>query len=278
MTGKILSFKPHLQFHDTCGVRLESTPSLELMRNAIANRLGIAPAAIQTESQYSEASKALFDNWETPEQLLAHAQDLVRVTAEAVLLQNKGRIDPKGRAAIAMAKELLAGRHLTRERKSQIERLMEGSPDLVHAEPLRGIRAGSSGEAGDPSQGGAVGDWLNLDTDEARGLLRTVSRDDYKAFRVVYQGGIFDVSFKPDTGEQSATDHGTFQAGPVQVDAWARGEWWYNTIEVQLRGQDGTTITDVATVSASWHRVPSYSSPHEVILAMCDALLTNIPF
>lgn len=277
MTGKIPSFKPHLQFQGTCGVRLESTPSLELIRNANANRLGIAPAAIQTESQYSEASKALFDNWETPEQLLARAQDLVRVTAEAVLLQNKGRIDTKGRAAIAMAKELLAGRHLTRERKAQIERLMEGSPDLVHAEPLQAVRAGSSGEADDPSQGGAACDWLNLDTDEALGLLRTVSRDDYKAFRVVYQGGIFDVSFKPDTGEQSATHHGAFQAGPVH-NAWARGVWWYNTIEVQLRGQDCTPTTDVSTVSASWHPVPSYSSPHDVILAMCDALLTDIPF
>lgn len=278
MTGKILRFKPHLQFQDTCGVPLDSMPSQEPFRKAIASRLGIAPAAFHTESQCLEAGKALFSSAKSPEEFLADAEALVRASAESILLSHKGRIDPKGRTAIAVAKELLAGRHMTRERKAQIERLMESSADLVHAEPLQAVRAGSSGEADYRNQHHGPADWLKLDSDEARGLLRIGSSDDSKAFRVVYQGGIFDVTFKPNAGEQSTTEHGAFQAGPVEVYARARGEWWYNTIEVQLRGHVGTPITNVATVSASWHRVPSYSSAYEITLAMCDAVLTEIPF
>ncbi|HGN1515730.1 MULTISPECIES: hypothetical protein [Pseudomonas] len=278
MTGQILSFKPHLQFQDTCGVPLDSMPSQEPFRKAIAGRLGIAPAALHTESQCLEAGKKLFSTAKSPEEWLADAEALVRATAESILLSHKGRIDPKGRTAIAVAKELLAGRHITRERKAQIERLMESSPDLVHAEPLQAVRAGSSGEVDYPSQGRDPADWLHLGSDEARELLRSYSRDESKVFRVAYQGGIFDVSFKPDTGEQIETSHGTLQAEPAQVDALARGDWWYNSIEVQLRRQDGSHVTEVTTVCAIWLRVPSYSSAHEVIVAMCDAVLTDIPF
>lgn len=278
MTGKILSFKPHLQFQDTCGVPLDSMPSQEPFRKAIASGLGIAPAALHTESQCLEAGKALFSTAKSPEELLADAEALVRASAESILLSHKGRIDPKGRTAIAVAKELLAGRHMTRERKAQIERLMESSPDLVHAEPLQAVRAGSSGEADDRNQHRGPADWLHLNSEEAKELLRSYDRDESKAFRVFHQGRIFDVIFKPDIGDQSEPRNQASQAGTVEVDGKARSEWWYNTIDVQLREQDGTPLTDVATVSATWHRVPSHSSAHEVILAMCDTVLTDIPF
>lgn len=138
--NNVVSLKPILQFQDTCGLQLATTPTTQNVVTEVCRMLGIARAAIETESQLIAAVKFIFTQERDAEVLLGTMRKLLDARLAGVISEHEGRNDLVGITTTAIARDMLAGKRIPAKRQEHFHRLQR---QALHAQGLTHIHRSS---------------------------------------------------------------------------------------------------------------------------------------